>query len=163
MTKILLIDVEKCTGCYSCVTTCSLVHEGVFSLNKSRIRLLKLEEKCLSIPLICEQCEESPCIEACPVNAIFRDSNGLVKINRDICTGCASCVQVCPYHGIRMIENKASICDLCNGDPACVRVCIPTKAIQFVDDTVENRRRKRELMSKKMDLFNKYFKDYEIV
>ena len=37
----LLVDIEKCQGCASCMLSCSLVHEGVESLSLSRIQIMQ--------------------------------------------------------------------------------------------------------------------------
>ena len=37
----LLVDIEKCQGCSSCMLACSLIHEGVESLSLARIQILQ--------------------------------------------------------------------------------------------------------------------------
>jgi len=132
--KILLMDMEKCTGCRACVIACSFVKKKVFSLIKSRIWILKIEDKCLAIPIVCEQCEDPPCMIVCPVRAIAIDPEiGRVMINSELCIGCKECIWVCPFGAIRLDPDKkiAVKCDLCDGDPECVKVCMPG-ALQYV-------------------------------
>jgi Fe-S-cluster-containing dehydrogenase component len=61
------------------------------------------------------------------VQAISREADGLVAIDRDACTGCESCVEACPYGAIWMEEGGSAVaykCDFCGGSPACVPECV---------------------------------------
>ena len=51
-----------------------------------------------------------------------------IVIDDELCTGCASCVNSCPYGAIEIIENTAIITGDCNLCGACVDVC-PVEAI----------------------------------
>jgi electron transfer flavoprotein alpha subunit/NAD-dependent dihydropyrimidine dehydrogenase PreA subunit len=46
-----------------------------------------------------------------------------IRIDSELCTGCASCVATCPYGGIEVIDNVAVITGKCNLCGACVEVC----------------------------------------
>jgi len=129
----LIIDPEKCTGCNSCVLACSFAHEGYFSFSKSRIQIKKDEERAVSDPKVCVQCEEIYCIEVCPVDALSRDRTmGVIKWDRERCIHCHLCEAACPYGGIHFDKaDELLICDLCGGDPACVRVCKFPGAIRY--------------------------------
>jgi electron transfer flavoprotein alpha subunit/NAD-dependent dihydropyrimidine dehydrogenase PreA subunit len=61
-----------------------------------------------------------------------------ISIDDDLCTGCASCLESCPYGGIDIIANKAVINDNCNLCGACVDVC-PVEAITLEKEIVEKR------------------------
>lgn len=141
MNKILLIDAEKCVGCRSCELACAVAHNKVFDPNKARITVLLNETTCLSIPIVCEQCcEKAPCIEACPVDALYYDEKtGAVLCNDDKCIGCGICAKKCPIGAIKFNRKDKEVikCDLCGGDPECVKVC-PNEAIVFVEATPEN-------------------------
>ena len=133
--KILIVDHEKCTGCNYCMLACSMDHEGLVQRSKSRLKVYKSENEAIGIPIMCEHCENPPCIPVCPVRAIRKDPNtSVVSIDAEICTGCRECIEVCPYHAIQIYPEKgfAFICDLCQGDPKCANVCIP-KAIVWVE------------------------------
>ena len=51
-----------------------------------------------------------------------------IFINDELCTGCGSCTETCPFVGIEIIDNKAVITENCNFCGACLDVC-PVDAI----------------------------------
>lgn len=124
--KLMIVDMDACSGCQSCIVACSMAKAKTFSPSKSRILIKKDESRCLGIPVVCEHCDHPPCKSACPTGAISKDSqSGLVSVDPSACTGCERCRWACPFgpDTIRMIDGVATICDLCGGKPMCVRVC----------------------------------------
>ena len=75
---------------------------------------------------------------------MYKRDDGLVIIDTDLCTGCKSCVDACPYHSIYFNDdlNLAQKCTGCahlldSGEwsvPRCVDTC-PTKALQFGEES----------------------------
>ena len=153
MEKILSIDYQKCTGCRLCELVCAVFHDGVSNPMRSRIKVMKWEHEGLYIPVSCQQCEDAPCLNVCPVKAISRDENlQYVKVDYDICIGCRSCVAVCPFGAMSYNAKDKQVfkCDLCDGDPQCVRFC-DRKAVDFVesaDVSVDKKRHAAERVSK---------------
>jgi tetrathionate reductase subunit B len=103
--------------------------------------------KAFFVPKLCNLCEHSPCIQACPVGATFEAPDGVVLVDPEYCIGCGFCIQACPY-GCRFMNpetHTAEKCTLCYHritrglQPACVEVC-PTQARIFGDlkNPVEN-------------------------
>jgi Fe-S-cluster-containing hydrogenase component 2 len=132
--KVLRIDYEKCTGCRLCELVCSVKHDQVSNPMRSRIRVMKWEHEGVYIPMVCQQCEDAPCVKGCPVKALSRnDEMGRVEVDYDICIGCRTCVSVCPFGGMQFVPQDKRVvkCDLCDGDPQCVRFC-DVKALEFV-------------------------------
>ncbi|RPI77362.1 MAG: 4Fe-4S dicluster domain-containing protein [Desulfobacteraceae bacterium] len=135
MSKALYINHEKCTGCRLCELVCAVKHDGISNPARSRIRVMKWEQEGLYVPMSCQQCQDAPCMNVCPVKAISKDEKlGAIMIDYDVCIGCRSCVAVCPFGAMsfNVIEKKVFKCDLCEGDPQCVRFC-EEKAIDFVE------------------------------
>ena len=135
MAKVLYIDHEKCTGCRLCELVCAVSHDGVSNPTRSRIRVLKWESEGVYIPMTCQQCQDAPCMNVCPVSAISRDEQlGRVSVDYDACIGCRSCVSVCPFGAMHFnsIDRRVLKCDVCDGDPQCVRFC-EVKAVTFVE------------------------------
>ena len=145
MRKILFIDYEKCTRCQICVLACSLEKAGTCNPSRARISVLTCEERGISVPIMCQHCEDPLCIAVCLVNAISRDKeSGIVEINVNRCIGCKTCLTFCPFGApsLDAIEGKIITCDLCGGDPVCAQWC-PTGAIQYIraDTATLSRRR----------------------
>lgn len=135
MAKALYIDYQKCTGCRLCELVCAVSHDGISNPTRSRIKVMKWEAEGLYVPMSCQQCQDAPCMNVCPVKAITRDEElGMVSVDYDICIGCRSCVAVCPFGAMsfNITEKQVFKCDLCDGDPQCVKFC-EEKAVDFVD------------------------------
>jgi carbon-monoxide dehydrogenase iron sulfur subunit len=135
MSKVLVIDYEKCTGCRLCELVCSVKHEGVSNPSRSRIKIVKWEQEGRYVPMGCQQCESAPCQSVCPVKAISRDDElDRVMIDYDVCIGCRMCVAICPFGAMSfdVIGEKVIKCDFCDGDPLCVKFC-EVNAIQYLD------------------------------
>ena len=103
----LVVDVEKCQGCISCVLACSLVHEGALSPSLARIQILQDSFGKFPVDLSieqCRQCEAPACLEACPENALTANAEfGNVRmVDKEKCTGCGSCFKACPYTPARL-------------------------------------------------------------
>lgn len=145
MAKALYIDYHKCTGCRLCELVCAVSHDGISNPVRSRIRVMKWEAEGLYIPMSCQQCQDAPCMNVCPVKAISRDeAMGRVTVDYDACIGCRSCVSVCPFGAMSFNSTDKQVfkCDLCDGDPQCVRFC-EEKAVDFIetDDVCTSKRR----------------------
>jgi carbon-monoxide dehydrogenase iron sulfur subunit len=135
MGKVLMVNYEKCTGCRLCELVCSVVHQGVSNPSRSRIKVVKWEAEGLYIPMSCQQCQDAPCMNVCPVKAISRDQPlDFVKVDYDICIGCRACVSACPFGAMSfdVVDRQVIKCDLCDGDPQCVRFC-EVKALEYID------------------------------
>ena len=146
MTKALVTDYKKCTGCRLCEMVCSVKHEGVVNPQRTRINIAKWETKGLTVPMVCKQCEDAPCIAACPTNARMRDEElGRVIVNYDRCIGCKTCVIACPFGAINWdpLSKKVISCDLCDGEPQCARFC-ETGALLYIEASTTNKSRRRE-------------------
>jgi Fe-S-cluster-containing hydrogenase component 2 len=111
------------------------------------------------LPMLCQQCEEAPCIAVCPKDAFSRDpALGRVTLNYDLCIGCKMCVTACPFGGmgIDIVARRVIKCDLCDGDPTCVRFCDPG-ALQFIPPSSVNLMKKRDAGLKLSEVMKRAF------
>jgi len=130
----IVVDPRKCTGCRLCEVACSAAHERTYDPAVSRIKVVKVEPIGLDYPLVCRFCGKAPCIEACPVGALYRTQDSdVVQLKPDTCIMCGACVEACPFGAIVLHPRTRLpiVCDLCSGNPACVARC-PTKAIRYI-------------------------------
>lgn len=143
MEKLIAITIDKCTGCRSCELACSYSKTGLFNPSRSRVRVIKMEEAGLDLPILCQQCEDPICMDVCPVDAIKRKKDGIVDIDHSLCRGCRACLMVCPYGAISIDDGQMVKCDLCDGNPQCVQWCV-TGALQYTKASLLSMSRRRE-------------------
>ena len=121
----------KCTNCLSCVVVCSERNTGMSAPSRARIRIhVELLGSDYSADY-CRQCANAPCAAVCPEEAIqFDDTLRAWIVDIDQCTGCAECVQACPFEAMWLdsVVGKAIKCDLCGGTMRCVEIC-PSDAL----------------------------------
>ena len=99
MTKRLgiVIDQERCIGCEACSVACRIENDsadfwikvetqGGNSKDTPQGVFPDLEINFL--PKLCNHCEFPPCIDACPIDALYKRDDGLVILDRDLCNGC---------------------------------------------------------------------------
>jgi len=88
-------------------------------------------EKAFFVPKLCNQCDNPPCVQVCPVGATYQAADGVVLVDRTWCIGCGYCVMGCPY-GVRFFHPTFHVAEKCNfcyhrigkGLPtACVQAC----------------------------------------
>lgn len=135
--KIIHYDSNLCVGCRSCEVACKVEHDLPAGVCRVRILAqgptmvsgeLRLEFKRIA----CMRCPKPPCLKACPTGAIKKRPDGIVVIDRALCTGCRSCAEVCPYGAIEFhpYSGQAEVCDLCAHRldeglaPFCVKHCM---------------------------------------
>jgi molybdopterin-containing oxidoreductase family iron-sulfur binding subunit len=115
------LDLSRCIGCRRCVYACvkennqSRVHPQLQWIRVIRLKkgsLINLENAehyynpetvpepgFMYMPVQCQQCENPPCVRVCPVNATWKEPDGIVVVDYNWCIGCRYCIAACPYKG----------------------------------------------------------------
>lgn len=105
----MVIDLQKCIGCYACVVACKQEHflpPGMFwgRLVISETGQYPMVRKIL-YPILCNHCEDAICVKVCPTGATTKKENGIVVIDYNKCVGCRYCLVVCPYQQRTYYDN----------------------------------------------------------
>ena len=123
MSKVVLIDVGRCTGCYNCQLACKDEHcendwrpyaapqplTGQFWCRvNEHVQGTIPKVKIHYISKMCAHCDKPECMAACGVDAIKKRDDGLVLIDPDACVGCGACVHSCPADGCTIKTSPAS-------------------------------------------------------
>jgi Fe-S-cluster-containing dehydrogenase component len=107
----MVIDLNRCVGCGACALACKAEHntrtrgngqsynyadfvmrtEGVFPNTTQWV-----------LPVLCNHCSEAPCVANCPATpkAMFKTAEGITMHDPDLCIGCRTCQNVCPYSSV---------------------------------------------------------------
>lgn len=70
-------------------------------------------QKAFFVPKLCNQCENPPCVQVCPVGATYQTPDGIVLVDREWCIGCGYCIMGCPY-GVRFFHPEYRVAEKCN-------------------------------------------------
>jgi len=143
--KRIYVNEKWCLGCRLCEYYCAFAGiDGENGDNEDMARALKdikinprikIEEyDGISFAVSCRHCKEPLCVKSCITGALSI-ADGVIKINREKCVGCYTCILVCPFGAVSPSDGGAvQKCELCvnktPGNPACVRGC-PNGAIVF--------------------------------
>ncbi|MFX1280516.1 MAG: 4Fe-4S dicluster domain-containing protein [Promethearchaeota archaeon] len=80
----------------------------------------------VEIPHLCFQCDDHPCVEECPEEALLIDvQTGAIITDTSKCTACGVCINACPGRvpHLHPQDDHIVICDFCGGEPKCTAVC----------------------------------------
>jgi Fe-S-cluster-containing dehydrogenase component len=113
--------------------------ECTYDFHPNNIGMKAIIEQAM-MRLTCRRCEEAPCINVCPKEALEKDENNILQRYVNLCIGCQSCVAACPFGTLsnRIITNFKSVCDLCDFDddskPLKCMQTAPEGAIVFTEE-----------------------------
>jgi Fe-S-cluster-containing dehydrogenase component len=152
----LLIDVTKCSGCHNCFLACRDEYyandyspysapqplDGPFWMQVKEVERGGYPKPKLDyVPLLCQHCQEAPCIDIAADNAVYRREDGFVIIDPVRAKGQKAIVTSCPYRVVSWnkeldLPQKCTMCahrlDEGEKEPRCVEAC-PTGALTFGD------------------------------
>jgi molybdopterin-containing oxidoreductase family iron-sulfur binding subunit len=113
------LDLSRCIGCRTCVYACVEENNQSKDPQLHWISVLRFkkgekwvdledsekyynpekvpEEEYFYMPVQCQQCENPPCVRACPTQATWKEPDGIVVVDYNWCIGCRYCMAACPY------------------------------------------------------------------
>jgi molybdopterin-containing oxidoreductase family iron-sulfur binding subunit len=100
----MVIDLRRCDGCQSigkppqCTEACIQGHYAPEPMEWIQVFEADLPgDGTQFLPTPCQQCQNPPCVNVCPVAATFTTPEGVVLIDQERCIGCRICMEACPY------------------------------------------------------------------
>jgi len=122
------LNLSICIGCRKCAEACHVENNHDRPTNQSYIRVFEMDKGGIDfakgtadydhpvpapdkyyMPVQCQQCENPPCVHACPVEATWAEPDGIVVVDYNWCIGCRYCEAACPYHARRFNWQKPEI------------------------------------------------------
>ncbi|MFS2222676.1 4Fe-4S dicluster domain-containing protein [Pantoea sp. B65] len=129
--QFVIADATRCIGCNTCMASCSQEHRQVGLQDAPRLQVMRNERD--SAPVMCHQCEDAPCAQVCPVNAITRQDNA-IQLNENLCVSCKLCGIACPFGAIRFSGSRpVAIPRDCNTSKALPAPADPRPLSGFLD------------------------------
>ncbi|MFP4596765.1 MAG: 4Fe-4S dicluster domain-containing protein [Persicimonas sp.] len=122
------LNLSICIGCRKCAEACHEENNHDRATNNSYIRVFEMDQGSIDfekgtadydhpvpaegkyyLPVQCQQCDNPPCVKVCPVEATWKEKDGVVVVDYNWCIGCRYCEAACPYHARRFNWKKPEI------------------------------------------------------
>jgi molybdopterin-containing oxidoreductase family iron-sulfur binding subunit len=122
------LNLSICTGCRKCAEACHRENNHDRATNQSYIRVFEMSKGSIDfergtanydhpvpapgkyyMPVQCQQCDNPPCVNVCPVEATWKEPDGIIVVDYDWCIGCRYCEAACPYHARRFNWHEPEI------------------------------------------------------
>lgn len=122
------LNLSICIGCRKCAEACHKENNHDRPSYQSYIRVFEMQKGGIDfekgnctydhpvpakdkyyMPVQCQQCENAPCVTACPIEATWQEPDGIVVVDYNWCIGCRYCEAACPYHARRFNWSKPEI------------------------------------------------------
>ncbi len=109
----MVIDIDRCNGCGACMVACAAENnvppahrDATERTGVTWMRVYRVENgaaypanRARFLPVMCQQCGDTPCAAVCPQQAVERDpKTGIIDQVPQRCLGCRYCMAACPYH-----------------------------------------------------------------
>lgn len=122
------LNLSICIGCRKCAEACHVENNHDRPSHQSYIRVFEMQKGGIDfekgtatydhpvpakdkyyMPVQCQQCENPPCVKACPIEATWQEADGIVVVDYNWCIGCRYCEAACPYHARRFNWEKPQV------------------------------------------------------
>lgn len=122
------LNLSVCIGCRRCSEACHQENNHDRRTVGSYPRVFEMNQGSMSMegasvsythavpapgkfymPVQCQQCENPPCVRACPTRATWQERDGIVAVDYNWCIGCRYCQAACPYHARRFNWQRPQI------------------------------------------------------
>ena len=111
MATAIITDLNRCVGCLACATACKGVNNvpiGNYWNKVVRVGPNPIpggsgdypDVYMYFLPISCQHCENPECVKVCPTEASHVAEDGSIQVDKDKCTGCGACANICPKHVI---------------------------------------------------------------
>jgi protein NrfC len=114
----MLIRVDRCIDCERCAEACAKTNQVPSYGYRTRVMERQVPDavgqKREFIDVLCNQCNNPPCVTGCPTKATYKDkTHGIVMMKYEKCIGCKTCMTACPYNARYFNDEKKAV-DKCN-------------------------------------------------
>lgn len=132
-----VVEVDRCIGCKGCQVACKMENQVALGSDRTSVKTIGPtgeypDIQMYFLPVMCQQCENPTCVEVCPTGACHvNEEDGSILIDQNICIGCKTCHNACPYK-VNTFNEELRVMDKCTmckelreegEQPACVKSC----------------------------------------
>src|SRR5690349_21714121 len=86
-----VVDQTRCIGCHACTTACKSENAVPLSVTRTYVKSVEVglfpqARRSFQVTR-CNQCDDAPCVAACPTAAMYQRPDGIVDFDKTACIG----------------------------------------------------------------------------
>jgi protein NrfC len=114
----MVIQQDNCIDCERCMAACARTNDvPEYGWRTKILQHVSPDSDARMtefIPVLCNQCNNPPCVRGCPTKATYKDEqHGIVMMDESKCIGCKTCLAACPCND-RYFNEETMAVDKCN-------------------------------------------------